>query len=41
LALGAAVVALTVLTFGAGTAVVAAAVLTTGALGGSCYLLWG
>ncbi len=35
LALGAAVVALTVLTFGAGTAVVAAAVLTTGALGGA------
>ena len=35
LALGAAVVALTVLTCGAGTAVVAAAVITTGALGGS------
>ena len=35
LALGAAVVALTVLTFGAGTAVVAAAVITTGALGGA------
>jgi len=35
LALGAAVVALTVLTFGAGTAVVAAAAITTGALGGA------
>ena len=35
LALGAAVVALTVLTCGAGTAVVAAAVITTGALGGA------
>lgn len=35
LALGAAVVGLTVLTFGAGTAVVAAAAITTGALGGA------